>query len=174
LTERKKYFYFYWVYVICRNRAYVSIHTQCDNCVCDYAGACTPECGSDCVSAIIRGYKTIPRIRAEPLFNLFTSGMQLRMFCRVLRAMRLYLWFVVKFCMKIHNIIGWDDIEMLISRTYSIRFFVCNQEFMIKPEICDCFLRIYVLCTLKFNIAKIRELISQQTNHWLLSARWSL
>lgn len=62
-------------------------------------------------------YKTIPRICAGPLFNLFTSGMQLRMFCRVLRPARLHLRFVVEFCAEIHDaIVGRDRSETLISR----------------------------------------------------------
>lgn len=56
---------------------------------------------------------------------------------------------------------GWNrdaDIENIVYAI--IRLLLCNQEFMIKPEICDCFPWIHVLCVLKFNITKIRELIS--------------
>lgn len=81
--------------------------------------------GLDRVSAIIRGYKTIPRTFTELLFNLFTSGMQLRMYCSVMHAARLHLRFVVEFCMETHDaVVGRDRSEMLISRAQRMQLYV--------------------------------------------------
>lgn len=78
----------------------------------------------------------IPRIHAGPLFNLLTSGMQLRMFCRVLRTA--CLRFVVEFCAEIREAVGQERDADIENTTYAI-IRSHNQEFMIGPETPLCF-----------------------------------
>lgn len=100
--------------------------------------------GPDRVSAIIRGYKTIPRIRASPLFNLLTSGMQLRMFCRAFCARLGAFAFAFAICRGVLHVHGSTsprrdtglqrdtDIESVNVCNYTS--LVRNREFIISPE----------------------------------------
>lgn len=94
---------------------------------------------------------------------LFTSGMQLQMFCRVLRAARLRLRFVVVLRGDPRRRRGTGSrSEMLISRTQPyaiIRPLAHNREFMIRPETSLCFPRMRVSRAPTLNTAKIQKLI---------------